>query len=306
MSVSDTCTDALLLVRGLDAGEAMTEQYQPVRRALNRLLKSLMTKGMIPYLKQETILFPVSGTARYTLGNGATDAEWCVATDNVNTTTTAAAASGASAIDVTSVTGMTAADRIGIELDDGTRQWTTIASISTLTINLDDTLTAAVASGNEVFTYTDRPQRPLRITHARRKTNQTASDVPVEIISHEQYFDESEKTGAGTVTQLYYNPKLTQGDLYLWQTSGNATTMLGMTVESPIDDADDTTDTLRIPAEGLDAIVYNLAMRIEPAWGHLDANRAMMLTQQAQMLMREWESHALDHGPMRIVPARQR
>lgn len=86
----------------------------------------------------------------------------------VETTISAAEASGQTVLSVTSSTGMTASDVVLIEMDDGTVHSTTIASVDsatqiTVTAATDDT----AATGNAVFSFTSKLERPLKIVNAR-------------------------------------------------------------------------------------------------------------------------------------------
>ena len=59
---------------------------------------------------------------------------------------------------------MSDADNIGIELDDGTIQWTTInGAPAGSTVTLTDALTDDVASGNAVYVYTAKTNRPMKL-----------------------------------------------------------------------------------------------------------------------------------------------
>lgn len=293
-------TDALLLVRGIGANEGVEEQYLPCERTLNRMLKSWHSKFGLPWLKQEVFVFPASATSMYLLGPASSDAEWCDSEDFVETDLSVAAATSATSLTVDSTTGMAASDRIGIELDDGTRDWTTIVSVdSSTTLTITTGLTSAAAVDNSVYTYTTRPQRPLRVLHARRRVG--SNDIPVDVISHEDYHDEVNKSSAGTLTELYYKPTLTSGRLFVWQIPG-IDEPIGLTVAKPLLDVNETSETLEVPIEWEETVVYNLAARLSPAWGHLDAVKTQELLGQAVRMETELEMHSIDQGSVFLTP----
>lgn len=61
--------DALLLINGVDDDETPTDfQYETARRALNRLAKSWMKRGLKLWSQKTATLDLVAGTASYTLG----------------------------------------------------------------------------------------------------------------------------------------------------------------------------------------------------------------------------------------------
>jgi len=289
VTTTDIVRDALLLVQGIGAHEDVGGAiYDDARRTLNGLVKLWQKKRINIWAQQECWVFVRPTASEYKLGPESTDDEWCDADDFVGTVTTATSASGASTLTVSSITGIAASDRIGVELEDGTRQWTTVnGAPSGSTITLTAALTDDVASGATVYTYTSRPQRPLRIIHARRRPTYTGSDVPIDIEAHREYFDQPAKSQSGSMNFVYYKPLLTSGRLYVWQRPASVDEMLGITVERTLADMDSTTDDPDFPIEWHLPLVYNLAAMIEPQYGQLDAGRRVDLVRQAQTLFAE-------------------
>lgn len=289
VSTTDIVRDALLLVQGIGAHEDVSGViYADTRRTLNGLVKLWQKKRINIWAQQECWLFVVPTASDYLLGSAATDAEWCDADDFVGTVTTASAIATATTITVSSISGIAASDRIGIELADGTRQWTTVnGSPSGVTVTITNALTGAVASGATVYTYTARPQRPLRIIHARRRPTYTGSDVPIDVEAHKEYFDQPAKSQTGAINFVYYKPTLTSGRMYVWQRGSSVKEMLGLTVERSLADMDNTTDDADFPIEWQLPLVYNLAALIEPQYGQLDAGRRMELKRDAERMFVE-------------------
>ncbi len=306
VTAEEMIKDAMLLVQASDEDEAVSPAGTEVGlRRLNNVLKRLSTRGMHMWRRQEVVLPLIAGQSMYLLGDAATDAEWADEEDFFATTTTVAATSGASTITVDDATGIDDGDRIGVKLDDGTRQWTTVngapaGSVVTLTA----TLTDDVASGSSVYTYTTRPERPLRVIHARRRATATANDVPVEIVAQEAYQSQPTKTGAGTVTMVAYKPTLTSGRLFCWQ-AGSVNQLLRMTVEREFTVLTATSDTIDIPSEWTEAVLYQLAVALEPTYGQLDAGRVARLQAQAERLQLEAEMFDADPGSV-FFEARRR
>lgn len=289
VSTSDIVRDALLDVQAIGSTQDVPgDMYTDVRRTLNGLVKFWAKKRINIWAQLECYVFVAPTAESYLLGPASTDAEWCTVDDFVGTVTTVAAASGASTITVSSDDGMTDGDRIGIELDDGTRQWTTIngtpaANVVTLTA----TLTDDAASGATVYTYTSRPQRPLRIIHARRRSTYTGSDVPIPVEAHKEYFDQPSKSSAGSMNFVYYKPELTSGRLYVWQRPNSVEELLGITVERSLADMDNTDDDPDFPIEWQLPLQKNLAKLIEHQYGQLDAGRRAELRADADRMFLE-------------------
>ena len=124
-------------------------------RVLNRMVKAWMAQGIHLWTVGEGTVFFDQDTAKYNL-NGSTGDESTNAATIVETTISAAEANGQTVLSLTTVTGMTAADRILIEIDDGTVHSTTISSIDTTnkTVTVAVAIDGAAAAGNAVFSYT--------------------------------------------------------------------------------------------------------------------------------------------------------
>lgn len=221
---------------------------------LNTMVKAWQGEGCKIWARREGILFPAYNQNKYTLSSTGDNAT----TSYVSTLSSVAANLGSSTITLTSVTGMTAADYIGIELDDGTRQWTTISSINGLIITLGTTLTDAVAAGNTVVTYTTKINRPIAIPNARRFNLISSVETPLTIKNHTEYFNLSNKSSPGSINTCYYEPQLNSGNLYVWQTPSAVQDILKFTHYPSIQDFDSATDYPDFPCEWLDALVKNL------------------------------------------------
>ena len=132
---------------------------------LNRMIKDWQLDGIHLWKRAQCTLFLQADQVKYILG--ATD--HCSETV-VETTLGAAEASGQTVLTITSTTGMTASDNIGIVLDSGSIHWTTISSVDSSTqVTVAVATTGAAASGNFVYTYTTRISRPHKILHVLRK-----------------------------------------------------------------------------------------------------------------------------------------
>lgn len=157
-------------------------------------------------------------------------------------------------------------DSIGIELDDGTRQWLDIVSISGSTLSLKDQITSAAAVDNTVFTYSNIIGRPLRIEDARRTTDAESSEIEMNKWSRQEYFSQVNKTSQGSPTNFYYQPKLENGEVHIWQTADNVNQLVKFTFEKTIEDFDSTANNPDFPIEWSRALIWNLALDIGPEY----------------------------------------
>jgi len=220
---------------------------------LNMLIKSQSANGIQLWTKTEAVLFLDAGKESYLLG--ANGDKSCREDDFIATELTADAAATATVLTVSSTTGMAASDNIGIELDDGTRQWTTIVSVDSSTqLTITAGLTSVASTSNSIFTYTTLLERPLEILQARRKKYGEDSEIEIYLISRERYFNQSDKSTEGVVTQAYYSPQLDDGILYVWGTSDSVKRYLTFTFKRTLQDIDSSTNNLDFPQEWLEAL----------------------------------------------------
>lgn len=263
---------ALRKLRVTNQFDPLTEQeILDAAEALNLLCKTYQAQGLHLWKYEEIVVFLALEQSLYTLSPTGDHA--CLSEDFIQTTIDTNASSAATSIVVESATGLAVDDYIGIELDDGSMQWTQIATIVGTTIGLDDALTDDAAAENAVYSYTTRIQKPMRVTGARRRLGSTASsvtgmiDCPAKILARRDYMDLSIKNSVGTSTQIHYNPKINGGNLYVWQETGDITDTLRLTVEYPIQDFDTLTDNADFPVEWYETLIFQLAVRMAPEYG---------------------------------------
>ena len=258
---NDIVTEALELCQVLAGGETPDgEDLVTCSRSLNMLAKAWMADGLHLFQKLEVTLFHTVGATSYTLGTDRASA------DHLETTLSAAEAAAQTVLSITSTAGMTAGDAIGIELDDSTRQWTTIVTVDSATqVTVTAALTSAAASGNTVYTYTTLMDTPTRVISARRRSKD-GNEVPVSVLSREDYMQLANKTNKGKIVQVFYD-RSGSGKLSVWPTADVVSDMLNLTVERPIDDFDAATDNPDFPVEWFEALSYGLAARVATKYG---------------------------------------
>jgi len=247
---------------------------------LNMMVKSWKSKGQYLWKTAEATLFLVAGQATYRL-----DASTGNATENFNqTTTTADATSGASTIAVTASTGMVIGYNIGIAQDNNTIHWTTITSISSLDIGLNDNLTADAASGAKIYVYQTKINKPERINQCRLRYDDDATDVPISQISRHTYFNYANKSSQGKPNSYFYDKQLTYGDIYIYPTPNDATDTIKFTFEKQFFDFSSAVDDPDFPVEWLLPLATNLAY-----WMHYDygvsADKAERIKRDADELL---------------------
>lgn len=165
---------------------------------------------------------------------------------------------------VNTVTG----SQIGIELDDGTRDWTFVLTVlSPTSVTILDGLTSGSASGLTVYSYVNNIDRPLRISSARYAPNLTGSEQEATKWSNSEYYAQPDKLSSGTVVQFYYDPQLGVGGLYLWQVANSVKNILRFTYERPLLISGNAEDSLDVPSEWFMALKWAIAADISPQYG---------------------------------------
>jgi len=279
--------DALYDCGALEEGEPITgEHTQSGLRQLNGLIKHLVSKGLHRWTKEEGILFLDGKRRSYSLPSAQ-----CALTEFGYTTLDADEASGQTVLSVTATApgsplpDMAVSDTIGIELDDGTRQWTTIASISAgVSVTIDDALTGDASSGNTVFWYTTNVDRPVRILDARRGTY-SGIQVPCEVVRYQTYQSQPNKDATSQPTMIAYNPGVGSGDLYVWP-KGGINNVVWFTFERSIEDIDSTANTLDFPQEWYQPLQDMLAARLGPQY-QVPMGRQQYLEQRSALALDE-------------------
>lgn len=300
-------SDALGILAILAAGEtAQTADINFCSNILNKMVKAWMAQGIHLWTEESGTIFLVQGQAQYNLQSGASGAK---SSNGANTVeTTLSTAGSGSSITVTSSAGMVLGDTIGVVLDSQTITWTTITTIASNIIGLTAPLASTASSGNAVYVYTTQLPRVLSIQSARLRNN-SGFDKMMEIKPREDYMRIPQKLITGDPIILYYSPQLTQGQVFVWPAPSDVNKRLEITYLRQIEDFDTGTDTPDFPQEWLEALTYNLAIRIAPAYGISLATGGQggnpsLLTMAAQMLeeMKAWDA---EQPYVQIVPKSQ-
>lgn len=261
---------------------------------LNKMVKSWITQGLHLWSKEEAVLFTDYNTGEYTLGNASTHAKATNVSDQIITQLNGAHAASATTLTVDSTTNMAVSDFIGVVTSDNTIHWTTIATIpSSTSLTISSGLDSAASDDGLVYTFTSRINKPMRVLACRRRSgyDTTQNEVVLSPVSHEDYFNLPVKTSNGEPVQYYYNPDLTNGILYLWPRPNNGNTRIHFTYERLIEDLDSTSDDFDFPAEWLEPLTYQLAVRLARPFGKPSAIQDLLpLASQMLENLKSWDN----------------
>ena len=259
--------------------------------ALNAMVKHWQGKGIHVWTVSEATLFPEPGQIQYAVSD--TSSSDHITSSFVSTALAAEASSGATSLTVDSITSISDGDFIGVVVDDGTVHWTTVngspsGSTVTLTTGLDD----SAAEDNKIYAYTSKIVRPLKIVDARWVDADSLIESPVvSMIARLDYRRLPNKSQAGSVTQMFYDPQLVAGQAYLWQVPAVFEGYVNFTWYRPIEDFDAAGDNPDLPQEWLQTLIFNLAVVLAPEFDVPAAKMADLKAMAAEFLddMMDWD-----------------
>ena len=261
-SRDDIITEALEILGVLAEGTTPSAaQLTSCARTLNYMIKAWQADGINLFAVQQVYLFLIKNQSAYSLISTTTDH---YTASFVETTTSAAALSGASSIVVTSATGISASDKIGV-YQDSTMHWTTVnGAPSGSTVTLTAPLTADVASGAVVYAYTSKAKRPMRVLES---VIHDENDTPIHVGSREEYFNQSGKDTDGRVNTIYFDPQVETPKLYVWPQTDDERHYLKLYVQRTLDDVDSAVNEVDFPQEWYLPLAANLAVLLGPKYG---------------------------------------
>jgi hypothetical protein len=294
-TLNQLAAEALQLLQAIGDGETITGYpIDLAKNSLNGLLKHAQTQGLHLWTEKNGTLFLAVGQPKYDLSTVK------AANTYYETTTTAATTAAALSIAVTSANDIQADDVIGIIQNNNDLFWTTVLSVSGLTVRLSDPVTLATLSGAVVYNY--RPSTATapallpvsRIKSVFRKVGDDY-EIPMEFRGREDYYRLSNKTQTGTPIQAYYSRTDVAGEssgtMYLWSAPDSSVPVITFNYERKIQVMVNADDTLDFADYANDYIVYALAERLIPKFG-CSPSRAMLITAKAE----EFKQDVLAYG----------
>lgn len=240
-------------------------------------------------------------------------------TSYVHTTTTATTAAAGTTLTVSSITGISNGDTIGVELVSTTSliHWTTVngaPSGSTVTLTAAIPSGNSVASGAHVYTYTASSQRAPRPTaiHGQWIVNLEANTrYPINLRPEDEILNVAYQTsGTSAPVNIAYRPNWfgapnsQDGVLLLYPGWGDAANIIELRAQYPFSDMDATGNDVQAPPEWLEAIIYGLADRLAPEYG-LDAKLRLVVKREAQEFFDLAMEGSNENSSLYFMPDRQ-
>lgn len=118
--------------------------------------------------------------------------------------------------------------------------------------------------------------RALRITDCRYRNLVSQIDVPMAMMSRQEYFDQPTKTVSPSIpVNFYFDPKVSTGTLYLWPCPSAATAAqyeIRYTYVRFLEIQTATNETLDFPSQWIEAVTWNLARKLITQYPVNDGN----------------------------------
>lgn len=286
------------------------QQITEAAEALNMMVKAWQTDGMPLWAMRRVYVLPQNNTNSYSamqyeipVGTGH------ITTSPAYTTLTVAKAAGQTAMTVSSITGFSNGDNIGVATSSGLIHWTTInGAPSGSTITLTSALPNSAAAGAAVYGYATSTRAPrfLRVDGAWNIRFSDSFRWQVQIVDNDTI---ARLSGAaqGNIIQVSYLPEkfsgvsASVGSLYIYPGFQDANTVLELRVEYPFQDFTASTDEPDFPQEWYEAVKYGLAVRLAPEYG-LSNEQRLLLKKEAEDIKQKAIEGGLESGSMYFQP----
>jgi hypothetical protein len=240
---------------------------------LNAMIKAWQAAGVGLWLNQLCTLPLQANTTSYLLGPSGSPCSANMGDTLISTN----ALAGAYVITVDSVVGISSGMNIGVEqAGAGLIQWTTVNGAPVGNdVLLTAALTGAVTVGSVVYFYSALISRPIGVVEVR-SADKYGDEMPLYVSSREEYFSLPLKSSTGRTTQCYFDPQTGNAVLYVWPVSIVMSDRILFTARTPIQDFVNIDDTPDFPVEWIDALHFNLALRLSPLYKVPQADYAMI------------------------------
>jgi len=142
--------------------------------------------------------------------------------------------------------------------------------------------------------------KPLKVYQAWYHNRPSNVDVPMRIVTQQQYNMLGNKLVKGLPIQVWYQPKINTGTMTVYQvpdafTQNNIS--LHFVYQAPFSTFDATTDVPDFPQEWYDAVTYGLATRLAPEYG-VPMNDRKTLWQEMTIIKQEALNFGLEEGSL--------
>ncbi len=130
----------------------------------------------------------------------------------------------------------------------------------------------------------------------------TFSEIPVMPINRDDFANLPRKSTQSAVPVNYYFEKLVEPQITLWPVPNDDTKHLNLYRYRQIQDVGDLTDELELPARWLEAVCWQLALRLAFELPNVSADRVTLVKQMADSMVIEADGNETDGAPVYFAP----
>jgi hypothetical protein len=148
--------------------------------------------------------------------------------------------------------------------------------------------------------YTLNNPKPLKILQAFNRDITSSVDIPMRVITRQEYNMLGNKSTTGNPIQVWFNPDRDATTVTMFPTpDANAATQRTIYVvcQRPYQDFDSATDTPDFPQEWYEAVKYGLAMRLAGDY-NIDIETRKMLQAEATAVKQQALNFGLEDGSL--------
>lgn len=159
-------------------------------------------------------------------------------------------------------------------------------------------LTNGVASYQIGVGKTINTPKPLKVIQAYNRDSISKVDIPMRIITRQEYNTLGNKTSSGNPIQCWYTPKLDHGVLTLFPVPNTTTAtnnQVYIVYQRSFEDFTASGDNPDFPQEWLECLKYGLAVRLAPEYG-LDTESRKFLSQEYNVIRATALSFGTEEG----------
>ena len=142
--------------------------------------------------------------------------------------------------------------------------------------------------------------KPLKIIQAWNRDLTSNIDIPMRLITKQEYNILGNKTSSGNPIQIYYEPLKDYGTIHLFPTPSSSfitNNEVYIVYQRPFEDFNSSTDVPDFPQEWYEAILYGLAVRLAPEYG-IPIDQRQVLGREASAILDAASSFGTEEGSL--------
>lgn len=151
-----------------------------------------------------------------------------------------------------------------------------------VTNNVQVPTTANVATYTVGLGMTVNVPKPLKVIQAFYSNGNV--DVPLRLVTRDEYERLGNKTSTGTPAMLYYEPLRDYGVVHLFPVPDSQVPPVTIIGQHHIEDFDSSTNSPDFPQEWFEALKYNLAVRLAGEYGLSIQTRSLLIREAEKYL----------------------